>query len=154
MVRRCSRAQRLLQVLDWSSTASPVSVRSATGAEASEVSADQRCSLVAGSDGHAFAVRIACQPFGRPGAFGGVVDPRQRLQGTDASAVAFGKARAAAEILPVTAHGERGRADRATEIEGEDLGAVAAELQRHQRQQHRLARAVGPTIRVWPTSPT
>ena len=48
----------------------------------------------------------------------------------------------AAEIVPVAAHGERGGADRAAEIEGEDLSArIAAELQRHQRQQHRLAGA-------------
>ena len=48
----------------------------------------------------------------------------------------------AAEIVPVAAHGERGRPDRAAEIEGEDLGArIAAELQRHQRQQHGLAGA-------------
>jgi len=39
---------------------------------------------------------------------------------------------------------------------GENLSAIVApELQRHQRQQHRLAaHPVGPTISVWPTSPT
>ena len=48
----------------------------------------------------------------------------------------------AAEIVPVAAHRERRGADRAAEIEGEDLRAgVAAELQRHQRQQHALAGA-------------
>ena len=48
----------------------------------------------------------------------------------------------AAEIVPVAAHRERGRPDRAAEIEGEDLRArIAPELQRHQRQQHALAGA-------------
>ena len=44
--------------------------------------------------------------------------------------------------MPVAAHGNRGGADRAAEVEGEHLRArIAAELQRHQREQHRLARA-------------
>ena len=46
----------------------------------------------------------------------------------------------AAEIMPVAAHGEGGRADRAPEIEGEDLRPrIAAELQRHEREQHGFA---------------
>ena len=47
--------------------------------------------------------------------------------------------------MPVAIHGERRRADRATEVEGEDLRVgVAAELQGHQRQKNRLARARRP----------
>jgi hypothetical protein len=77
----------------------------------------------------------------RPGAFAGLVDSRQRLQG-DGRARVVGQR--AAEIVPVPAHGDRRRADRAAEIEGEDLGArVAPELQRHQREKHALARAGG-----------
>ncbi len=42
-----------------------------------------------------------------------------------------------AEVMPVAAHGERSGADRAAEVEGEDLAArVPPELKRHQRQQH------------------
>ena len=78
-------------------------------------------------------------PFRRPAAFGGIVDSRQRLQGDRLGRVFRERA---AEIVPVAAHGERRGADRAAEVEGEDLGAgVAAELQRHQRQQHRFAGA-------------
>jgi hypothetical protein len=51
-----------------------VSVRSSTGAEASEVSAVQRCSFTSGVIGHAFAHEDRDDPVGRPGAFGGVVD--------------------------------------------------------------------------------
>ena len=48
----------------------------------------------------------------------------------------------AAEIVPITAHGERGGADRTAEVEGEDLGPfVSAELQGHEREQHGLPRA-------------
>ena len=44
--------------------------------------------------------------------------------------------------MPVATHGQGGRADRAAEIEGENLCAVvAAELQGHQRQQHGFAGA-------------
>ena len=90
-------------------------------------------------DGDGLAGEKRRGPFGGPGAFAGLVDPRQRLQG-DGRARVVGQR--AAEIVPVAAHGERGRADRAAEIEGEHLGAgVAAELQRHQREQHALARA-------------
>src|SRR3546814_10523082 len=45
-----------------------------------------------------------------------------------------------AEILPVAAHSDRGGADAAAEIEGEDLRVlVAAEMHRHQCEQHRFA---------------
>ena len=44
--------------------------------------------------------------------------------------------------MPVATHGERGCPDRSPEIESENLAAIiAAKLQRHQRQQHGLARA-------------
>ena len=44
--------------------------------------------------------------------------------------------------MPVAAHGERGCPDRSPEIEGEHLRSrVASKLQRHQREQHGLARA-------------
>ena len=47
-----------------------------------------------------------------------------------------------AKIVAVAAHRERRGTNRAAEIEGENLGAsVPAELQRHQRQQHRFAGA-------------
>ena len=112
-------------------------MRSPTGADASEVRADQRWSFASGvttivSRARMLAIHSAAQArsaassiqakrLERDG-FGGVV--RQR----------------AAEIVPVATHGERRRADRAAKIEGEDLGIrVAAELQRHQRQQDRLA---------------
>ena len=90
-------------------------------------------------DGDGLAGEQRRDPFGRPGALAGIIDARQRLQG-DGRARVVGQR--AAEIVPVAAHGERGRADRAAEIEGEDLRAgIAAELQRHQRQQHALAGA-------------
>ena len=48
----------------------------------------------------------------------------------------------AAEVMPVTAHGKRRGADRAAEIEGEDLRVgIAAELHGHQREKDGLARA-------------
>src|SRR3546814_5407308 len=90
-------------------------------------------------DGQALAGEDRGQPCRRPGALGGCVDMGQRLE-LDAVTGAFGQA--PAEILPVAAAGDGGGADAAAEIEGEDLRAfVAAELQRHQRQQHRLAGA-------------
>ena len=81
-------------------------------------------------------------PFRRPAAFGGIVDSGQRLQGDRLGRVFRERA---AEIVPVAAHRERRGADRAAEVEGENLGAgVAAELQRHQREQHRFAGACRP----------
>ena len=69
-------------------------------------------------DRHALALQDRGDPVGRPGAFRHVVDAGERLQ-RDAVGRAFGQA--AAEIVPVAAHGERGGADRAAEVEGEDL---------------------------------
>ena len=78
-------------------------------------------------------------PFRRPGALRGIIDCGQRLQRDGLGRIVRQRA---AEIMPVAAHGERGRADRAAEVEGEDLASrIAAELQRHQRQQHGLAGA-------------
>jgi hypothetical protein len=81
------------------------------------------------------------QPFGRPGAFGWVVDTGERLELHAAGLVGEHPA----EILPVAAHTDRGGADAAAEIEGEDLRVlVAAKLHRHQCKQHRLAGAGRP----------
>ena len=47
--------------------------------------------------------------------------------------------------MPVAAHGERRRPNRAAEIKGENLRAgIAAKLQGHQRQQHAFAGAGRP----------
>src|SRR6266403_5954928 len=46
----------------------------------------------------------------------------------------------AADVMPIAAHGDSGGAYRTAKIKGEDLGVwIASELERHQRQQHRLA---------------
>ena len=93
-------------------------------------------------DGYALGGEDRLEPLGCPIAFSWFIDPRQRLQQHSARTV-FRKA--GAEILPVTATGERRRADRAAEIERKNLRAIIApELQRHQREQHRLARPGRP----------
>src|SRR3546814_8197717 len=70
--------------------------------------------------------------------FARLVDARERLQRYAAAVILQG----AAQILPVAAHGERRGADRAAEIEGEDLAMlIAPELQCHQREKHRLSGA-------------
>ena len=90
-------------------------------------------------DGDALARQDVDDPVGGPGALGNVMDARQRLQ-RHGGRRAVGQV--AAEIMPVAAHGERCGADRAAEVEGENLIVrIAPELQRHQRQQHRLAGA-------------
>ncbi len=90
-------------------------------------------------DCDALAGEEAGDPLRRPGAFLRRLDARQRLQRHRLGHVGGQRA---AKVMPVAAHGDRRGADRAAEVEGEDLRArVAAELQRHQRQQHRLARA-------------
>ncbi|KTT91522.1 hypothetical protein NS44R_14800, partial [Mammaliicoccus sciuri] len=87
-------------------------------------------------DGDTLADQDGDDPVGRPGAFGRVVNAREWLQrnrGLDA----IGEI--AAEIVPVAAHAERGGADRAPEVESEDLAAViATKLQRHDGEQHGL----------------
>ena len=114
-------------------------MRSCTGEEASEVSADQTCSFAVGSMVTPSLARIAATHSAAQARSALIVDARQRLQRH--RMLGAGR-QAAAEIVPVAAHGERRGADRAAEVEGEDLVvAVAAELHRHQRQQHRLAGA-------------
>ena len=96
-------------------------MRSSTGAEASEVRPTSRCSLTSGVDVTAFLAPGGRDPFGRPGAFAGVDRSRsQRLQSQRLARLAGERA---AEVMPVAAHGERGRTDRAAEVEGEDLRA-------------------------------
>ena len=90
-------------------------------------------------DGDGLAGEQRRDPFGGPGALAGIVDAGKRLQG-DRLGEVIGEG--AAEIVPVAAHRERRGPDAAAEVEGEDLRAgITAELQRHQRQQHALARA-------------
>ncbi len=77
-------------------------------------------------------------PVGGPGTLIGVVNAGQRLERYRGFR-SFGQA--AAEIVPVAAHGERCCADRTAEIESEDLAAeVTAELQRHEGEKHGFAR--------------
>src|ERR1700754_385626 len=92
-------------------------------------------------DGDGLAGQQGREPFGGPGAFARIVDPGQWLQ---SDRPIFSTCKCAPEIMPVTAHGEGGGADRPAEVEGEDLRTwIAPELQRHQRQQHALAGAGG-----------
>src|SRR5882724_909867 len=45
-----------------------------------------------------------------------------------------------ADVMPIATHGDGGCAYRTSKIERKDLGIrIASELERHQRQQHRLA---------------
>jgi len=92
-------------------------------------------------------------PFGRPGALAGIVDAGKRLQGNGLGDIVGERA---AKIVPVATHGERGRADRTAEVEGEDLGArVAAKLQAPSAPAARSCRRQSdPRFSVWPTSPT
>ena len=96
-------------------------------------------------DDHILAREDRGQPFGGPCALGGIVDAGERLK---LHAVAGLVGKHPAQILPVAAHAERGGADAAPEVEGKDLRPrIAAELHRHQREQHRLARAGRPDDR-------
>ena len=89
--------------------------------------------------GDALARQDVDDPVGGPGAFGNVVDARQRLQ-RHGGRRAVGQV--AAEIVPVATHGECGGADRAAEVESKNLIVrIAPELQRHQREQHGFAGA-------------
>ena len=98
--------------------------------------------LELGRDRHGFAAEQRRDPFRRPGPLAGIVHAREWLQGHRLGRLVGERA---AEVMPVAAHCEGRGPDRAAEIEGEDLGArVAAELQRHQRQQHGLSRAGRP----------
>ena len=92
-----------------------------------------------GRDGHALAHEDGDDPVGGPGALGHLLDAGERLQ---RHAVGGAFRQAAAEVVPVTATSKRSRTDRAAEVEREYLRCgVPAELQRHERQQHGLARA-------------
>ena len=92
-----------------------------------------------GRDDNAFACQHRDDPVRRPGALRRVVNAGERLE---RDRCLRSLRQVATQIVPVAAHGEHGRTDGAAEIEREDLGAgVAAELERHQRQQHRLAGA-------------
>ena len=90
-------------------------------------------------DGDAFLGEDRRHPLRRPSAFGRIVDLGQRLQ---RDGVLGSRRQAAAEIVPVAAHGDRRGADGAAEVEREDLAfAVAAKLHRHERQQDGFAGA-------------
>ena len=90
-----------------------------------------------GIDGHTLGSKDRMEPFGSPVPLGRLIDPRERLQHDGASPVA---GEAGAQVLPVTAAGQRCCPDRAAEIESEDLRAIIApELQGHQREQHGFA---------------
>jgi hypothetical protein len=89
------------------------------------------------ADGHALAREHRGHPLGGPGPFGCIIECRERLQ-RDRRVRVLGQR--TAKVVPIPAHGERRGPDRSPEIEGEHLGpGIAAELQRHQRQQHALA---------------
>lgn len=93
--------------------------------------------LCLGGDVEAFARQDRGEPIGGPAALVGVVDPRERLELDRRLA-----AEQAAEIVPFAADAERRGADRTAMVESEDLRAlVAAELERHEGEQHALARA-------------
>ena len=95
-----------------------------------------------GRDGDLLSLKDRGDPLGGPAAFGSVIDTGQRLQSYGRGGVV---GQGAAEIMPVAAHGQRRRADRAAKIESEDLGAgIAPKLQGHECQQHRLAGAGRP----------
>ena len=80
-------------------------------------------------------------PVCGPAPLGDFVDGRQRLQ-HNRFPLLFPEC--AAEVMPIAVHRERRGADRTAKVEGEHLGLViAAELQRHESQQHGLARSRG-----------
>jgi hypothetical protein len=70
-------------------------------------------------DRDALAGKDGGDPVGGPGTLGYVVNACERLEETDDAAPSSS---GATEVVPIAAHGERGRADRAAEVEGEDLG--------------------------------
>ena len=83
-------------------------------------SADHRCSLTSGVTVTPSRVRIAASHSAAQARSAGIIDARERLQGDGRERVIGQRA---AEVVPIAAHGERGRPDRPAEIEGEDLGA-------------------------------
>ena len=68
-----------------------------------------------------FARQDVCDPFRGPAALGGIVDQASGWSATEFDRVVGQRA---AEIMPVAAHGERGGADRAAEVEGKDLDSA------------------------------
>src|SRR3546814_17729954 len=77
------------------------------------------------------------EPFGRPCALAGLVDPGQRLQ-RDAE-IEIVAVKRATESMRIAAHGQSGSTDRTAETERDSLIAgKPPELQRHPRQAHRL----------------
>ena len=78
-------------------------------------------------------------PVGCPGTLVGLVNAREWLEGHRRRGAVR---QAAAEVVPIASHGERGCADRAAKVEGEDLASrIAPELKRDKREQDGLARA-------------
>src|SRR3546814_15065276 len=76
------------------------------------------------------------EPFRSPYSRLRLVDMRQGLEGHTG---VIGIAKAATQVLPVAAHRQGRRADRAADVEPEALRVVvAAELQRHPPGKHRL----------------
>ena len=116
-----------------------MSVRSFSGALASEESADQTCSFASGVTATPSRPRIAASHSAAQARSAAPSIWASGVRATGSVAVAGERA---AEIVPIAAHGERGGADRAAEVEREYLGAgIATELEGDQRQQHALARA-------------
>src|SRR3546814_13300905 len=78
-------------------------------------------------------------------------------QGLEGYTGVIGIAKAATQVLPVAAHRQGRSADRADEVEREDLRVVvAAELPRHHSEPQRLARTRRPhnkCVRVLPALP-
>src|SRR5260221_916868 len=88
---------------------------------------------------HTFLGENGRYPFGGPGAFRRIVYTGERLE---RDGIISAVRKAATEIVPIAAHGERRGADRTAEVKGEDLTIpIAPELRRHQLEQNRLAGA-------------
>ena len=81
----------------------------------------------------------SCNPVSGPAPLRDIVDAGQRLEGNGLPLLF---AERASEVVPIPTHRERRGADGTAEVEGEYLRLVVApELQRHEGQQHGLARA-------------
>jgi hypothetical protein len=129
-----------LRSFDCSSTDRPVSVRSSTGADASEVSADQRCSLTSGV--------IATLSRARMAASQSAAHARSPESWMRASGWSETEVSAPSVIPPPRSCQSPPMASAAARIEPPkskaktcDCVLVAAELERHEREQHRLAGA-------------
>ena len=145
------RRSACFRSLDWSRPQRPVMVRSSTGAEASEVSAVQMCSFTSGVIATPSRIRMAT-----------IQSPPRRVrerrgcgpaaEADGASAPRSARRRDRASRRPWRAR--RRGSSRRNRRRRPERPAIAAELQGHQRQQHRLAGAGRADDRVWPTSPT